>query len=515
MHRISPSGWVTVFCSVVLLGVVSCGAQTLGEEEVRQIGSRLELFVDEYLIESMNGVTRKLHSPQRANIAIEFDSPWDGECSHYATMFKDNDIFRMYYRGLPVAKHWKEFPGAATSQWEHLGIVGPSVTCYAESEDGIHWTKPNLGLFESVHTGNSSNNIVLAATDKWPGVTRNLAVFKDTNPDCPSAARYKAVGRHVLGASDTSHVGNLGFRSPDGIHWSLIQDAPLHEDRGHVFDAFNTAFWDPMREVYVEYHRKFRDQPGHPMQGLRDMRTSTSPDFIHWTEPQFVEYGDAPGEHIYELLVIPYFRSPHIYLGFVNRFVASRDDFLDHPAGGICDAVLLSSRDGVNFDRSFMEAWIRPGTDVGNWIHAATSPAWALLQTGPEELSVYWIQNYYQPERTCYLQRGTLRLDGFVSVHADYAGGDFITKPLTFEGEELVMNYSTSAVGSVRVEIQDQEGNPIPGFTLADCPEIYGDAIEEVVKWKGGSDVSALGGQVVRLRFVLEDADLYAIRFRP
>jgi len=106
-------------------------------------------------------------------------------------------------------------------------------------------------------------------------------------------------------------------------------------------------------------------------------------------------------------------------------------------------------------------------------------------------------------------------MDGFVSVHADYSGGEFTTKPLIFEGKELVMNYSTSAVGSVRVEIQDQEGTLIPGFTLADCPEIYGDAIEEVVQWKGGSDVSALAGQVVRLRFVMKDADLYALRFRP
>ena len=77
------------------------------------------------------------------------------------------------------------------------------------------------------------------------------------------------------------------------------------------------------------------------------------------------------------------------------------------------------------------------------------------------------------------------------------------------------MNYSTSAVGSVRVELQDQDGNPIAGYTLADCPEIYGDAIEEVVQWKGGADVSALAGQTVRLRFVMKDADLYALRFRP
>ena len=112
------------------------------------------------------------------------------------------------------------------------------------------------------------------------------------------------------------------------------------------------------------------------------------------------------------------------------------------------------------------------------------------------------------------LQRGTLRLDGFVSVHAKYAGGEFTTKPLTFMGREFLMNFSTSAVGSVRVELQDESGTPIPGFALADCPAIHGDAIEEVVKWKAGSDVSALAGKPVRLRFVMTDADLYSIRFR-
>ena len=155
-------------------------------------------------------------------------------------------------------------------------------------------------------------------------------------------------------------------------------------------------------------------------------------------------------------------------------------------------------------------------------MHGGTSPAWGLLQTGPAELSVYWIQNYYSvvggkthKTGTCYLQRGSLRLDGFVSVHAGYTGGQFLTKPFRFAGRELVVNFSTSTVGSLRVEIRDQAGEPLPGFTLADCPEIYGDAIEQAVKWKGGSDVSALAGQTVRLRMVLKDADLYSIQFRP
>jgi hypothetical protein len=112
------------------------------------------------------------------------------------------------------------------------------------------------------------------------------------------------------------------------------------------------------------------------------------------------------------------------------------------------------------------------------------------------------------------VRRGSLRLDGFASVSAPFAGGEMVTKPLVFTGGPLVLNYSTSAAGSIRVEIQDAAGTPIPGFTLADFPERYGDEIEGVLGWTGGADVRALAGKPVRLRFVLKDADVYAFQFR-
>ena len=94
------------------------------------------------------------------------------------------------------------------------------------------------------------------------------------------------------------------------------------------------------------------------------------------------------------------------------------------------------------------------------------------------------------------------------------SGGEVVTKPLTFSGSKLAMNFATSAAGSVRVEFQDLSGEPVEGFTLADCPEIFGDQIEQVVTWKSGNNVGQLAGKPVRLRFVLQDADLYSIRFQ-
>ena len=89
-----------------------------------------------------------------------------------------------------------------------------------------------------------------------------------------------------------------------------------------------------------------------------------------------------------------------------------------------------------------------------------------------------------------------------------------VTKPFRFSGKELVINFATSAAGSLRVELQIESGQAVPGFSLEEAVEAVGDEIERVVSWKPGSDVSKLAGQVVRLRFVMKDADLYSLRFR-
>jgi hypothetical protein len=165
-----------------------------------------------------------------------------------------------------------------------------------------------------------------------------------------------------------------------------------------------------------------------------------------------------------------------------------------------------------------MEAFLRPGLDPKNWggAHGNSTPAFGIVPTGPTEMSIYWqenFDNYPAKEIIPKLRRGAMRLDGFVSVNAGYSGGEFTTRPLTFAGKRLTLNLSTSAVGSVRVEIQDAGGAAVPGYALDDCPEIWGDEIARVVAWKSGTDVSGLAGRPVRLRFVMKDADVYAFQF--
>jgi len=456
---------------------VACSLATA--DDVIDIGSRLELFVDDCLIERTTDVRLVLHHPTMREVAIDHDEPWEGNicCGH--TVFQDGDIYRMYYRG-------RHHDFDKRKETHHF-------CCYAESKDGIHWAKPELGIVE--FEGSKKNNIVLAGRDKF-----NMAPFKDMNPNCKPDERYKAM--------TNGHGGMDAYKSPDGVHWSPMVDGRVIT-KG-AFDSLNLAFWDPLRGCYLEYHRGFRN-------GIRDIMTGTSDDFIHWTDPVWIEYPGSPPQHMYTNAIKPYYRAPHILMGFPKRFVPSRRA-VPHQHGGVSDAVFMTSRDGRNF-RRWDEALIRPGMQQQRWVNRNNYPAWGIAVTksaivgAPDELSIYTTEGYYTGD-SCQLRRHISRIDGFVSAQASSAGGELLTKSIVFDGKELVINSSTSAAGSVQVEIQDKDRKPVPGFTLADSPEIFGDDIERIVTWKSGSDVSHLAGTPVRLRFVLKDADLYSIRFR-
>ena len=476
-------------------------ATTSGAVEPIDIGTRLEPLVDDHLIDSLNNVEQILHEPIRREVSIVSDSPWEGNLSACHVVFQDGDLYRMYYRGWNLDGKSRQF--------------SREYTCYAESKDGIHWTKPELGIYE--FRGSKRNNIVW----KGPGGTHAFAPFKDTNPACKPEQQYKAVG--PITGNPKKQGGLMAFQSPDGIHWSPLQEKPVIT-KGR-FDSLNLAFWDATRERYVDFHRDMRD-------GRRDVVTCTSTDFVHWTDPVWLECPGVEKEELYTNAVIPYMRAPHIFLGFPMRYVGSRTSetmagipkipaFPAHitikpDSLGITDATFMTSRDGLKFHR-WGGAFIRPGLSSDCWISRNNTPAWGVVQTksdtaeGIPELSIYASESYFN--KATRLRRFTLRMDGFVSIRADSQGGEMVTKPIMFSGKCLQMNFSTSAAGSIQVEIQDASGKPIPGFALEDCPEIFGNRINQVVAWKQGSDVSKLAGKPIRLRFVLKDADLYAIQF--
>ncbi len=494
------------------LGVESALAEQPSSQGSLDIGSRLELFVDDYLVDELLGTRLVLHHPRPAEVALRFDRPWEGAFCAYVTVLHDGDTYRMYYRGKPNAT-----PDGSRDE----------VTCYAESPDGIHWEKPDLGLFEVA--GTRKNNVVLGS--EYAPVPHNFIAFVDTRPGIPSSQRYKGLGG-LFPISEDKRFSNglIGFTSPNGIRWKKIQEEPLIGPSLHGFTDTTPSptFWSPHEGRYVCYVRAWRRDPGKPVHyegwtgNVRWVGRTTSTDFLSWTPVQMMDPGDDPMEHIYTNQTSPYFRAPHIYLSVAARFLPGRQVVSQEQARKLqvdpkyfrdcSDAVLLTSRGGTRYQRAFLEAFMRPGIGLQNWTSRTNYPSLNLVPTGAEEISLYVQHEYGQPGHQ--LRRYTLRTDGLVSVNAPYRGGEFLTRPLRFSGSELVVNFSTSAPGGIRVEIQSPGGQPFAGYALDDSDQLIGNEIERVVTWKGNQDVRPLSGKPVRLRFVMKDADLYSLRFR-
>ncbi|HOX37817.1 MAG TPA: hypothetical protein PL033_07495 [Candidatus Brocadiia bacterium] len=502
------NAWISV--GVALL--VASGAN--GQDAIN-IGSRLELMVDDFLIERMSGDARlQLHRPERREIVFKTDAPWEGNACAYQSVFQDGGVFRMYYHG----GHYRHSGAPAQTLEEHDWNL-----CLAESDDGIRWRRPELGLFE--FKGSKSNNIVLLpeSVAEVKGDPAHTSVFIDANPDCPPDEKYKIT---ILGAEPR---GLFIMKSSDGVHFSLMSRQPSITEG--AFDSQNLIFWDPLRREYREYHRDFKN-------GIRDIKTSASGDILKFPKPEWLSYTGASGEHLYTNAVQPYFRAPQIFMGFPARYTERgwSEPVLDlpglderlarakaHPRYGmsVTDACFMTSRDGATFHR-WAEAFIRPGPRTReSWVYGDNYPFWGMVVTkadaedAPDEISLYATEGYWEGPETS-IRRYALRMDGFVSASATAAGGEIVTKPIIFDGGNLTLNFETSGAGGIQVEIQDAGGKPIEGYSLNDCPAILGDSIRKIVRWKDkGGDVRSLAGKPVRLRFVLKDADLYAFQFVP
>lgn len=456
------------------------------------IGNQRELFIDSYLIDRLSGVEQRLHQPVNRGSVLTFEKPWEGNFCGYATVIHDKGVYRMYYRGVREA-------GADGNENE--------VTCYAESTDGINWIKPDLGIYEI--DGTRKNNVILT---KAAPATHNFSPFLDTNPEAKPSERYKAV-------AGTDRSGLLAFVSPDGIHWTKKQEKAIFT-KG-VFDSQNTAFWSEKEQQYVCYFRIWSEGGFTQYKGFRSVGRTVSKDFLNWSEPVAMTFGDTPLEHLYTQQTSPYFRAPHIYLAIGARFMPNRQVVTNEQAevlgvnpkyyNDCSDAIIMSSRGGSVYDRTFTESFIRPGIGLENWVSRSNYPVLNVVQTSPTELSVYVNENYAQP--SAHLKRYTLRIDGFASLQAGMKGGEALTKPFIFDGKELEINYSTSAAGEIRVEILDAAGKPIPGYTLGDSQVIIGNEISRAVSWKGNTNVASLAGKPIRLRIQLKDADLFSFKF--
>lgn len=483
-----PGRVATLLAALLVVAQSSVGRETAATSpgQPLEIGTRWELLVDRFLVASARGAAMRLHEPRKAEVVLVLDAPWEGPTSAYFSVLRDGDVIRLYYRGSVAGSDHSD----------------NQVTCVAESRDGIHFTRPRLGLVEV--NGSKDNNVV------WRGVeSHNFAPFLDRNPNCAPEARYKALaglkqpGRNwQVGAT---RGGLYAFGSADGVNWRKLRPEPVMTQG--AFDSLNLAFWDPARGRYTCYSRIFENK-------VRAVQSVPSDDFLTWGAATSNRYAaGVPLEHFYTSATLPCPGAEHLLVAFPKRFVTDRRKIPEHKTPGASDAVFMTSRDGVNWDRTFLEAWVRPGPDPKNWTDRNNMPAWGIVESAPDEWSMYISEHYRWPD--CRIRRLVLPRHRFAAMAAGARGGEFTTHPLVVRGSRLVLNYATSVAGSIQVELLDADGRPLPGFAAANMPPLFGDELDATVRWKQGSDLSSLQGRPVRLRVKLKDADLFALRFAP
>ena len=472
------------------------------------IGTRRELFWDDGLIEtSRTTAEARVHAPRIEEVVLRHDAPWEGDGCNAHSIIHDGDRYRMYYLA------WKMLDENVTQHSTRELVV-----CYAESRDGLHWEKPSLGICD--YKGSRDNNILL---DRTNCEQRDMPyVFLDDNPACPQSERFKMIRK---GAEKplTCYV------SEDGIHfrkgWTLT-------DQG-AFDTQNIAMWDPERQAYMAYIRNFHERPSVVKAGkthIRDIRWMTSVDFKNWTTPELLDFQGGEDYPLYVNAIQRYARAPHQYVGFPSRYVEREawtpnyDQLAGadlrrkitgvHPRYGLAttDCVFMTSRNGETWTR-YDEAFMRPGIErLNNWVYGDCFIVPALIETpsrlphAPAELSLYSFENHWRMI-PAELRRYTLRLDGFVSRHADYAEKRLVTRPFIFDGSSLSLNFSTSARGSIYVTLRS------PDQPRVSC-ELFGDTLDRRVPFDG--DLAALAGREVIMEIALRDADVFSFRFeRP
>ena len=480
-----------------------------------QVGADKQLFIDRRYIEQSENIRLTVNPPvKRPDAAIKSDKPWDAFRLIFFSIAKDVDLYKMWYQA---------FDG---DQWGG----GVSRMCYAVSKDGLHWEKPKLGLVE--YNGSKDTNILLKEPSKLG------YVFID--PHGTPEQRYKML----------SGIGTTRIRtSPDGIHWTLHPQIVWKPE----WDTQKQAWWDPRIKKYVIQTRVHvgkdnklafsfvspidSDPPvvapklHRPIRALG--RLEVDDIMKPWPTDQVrtvmtADEHDPPGSDIYHpggVYQYPY--AADAYLMFPLTYQHFRKGETRTHNDGVNDVQFAASRDGIHWMRYDRRPFIPRGLP-GDPDQGMTSATGYFVRQGNYLYQYYtgwpWTHGGFrvlgQTERQDRKNWGKQfvgvvvhRLDGFVSADAPQEGGHLVTPPLVFRGRHLTLNIDVSALGGSFVEIQDEAGKPIPGYTLDDCDRILMNDVAHVVRWKGNADVASLAGKPVRLKIAMRSAKLYAFQF--
>jgi hypothetical protein len=464
------------------------------------LANHRQLFIDGRLIESSRGVRVVVNPPAKLGPVLRPERPWEDKSLGFcASVIEDEGTLKLFYES-----------------WSTRGTF----VCLALSRDGLRWERPSLGILEI--DGSKDNNCVYRDTGE-------AVVFLD--PHGKPEERYKMVAVQDWPKPETG--GLYVHTSPDGLHWKA---GPRVFDL--VPDTANQAAWDRQRGKYVAYVRKWdplrkvgRIEMDDILQPWPNERLGDQAYFI-WGQDSIAvpsreiptafgydEQDPAVSDH-YNPAVVEYPYAPEVYLSFPSAYM----HFPEPPVGeygndGLLDIQLAVSRDGVTFHRPERRPYVPLGL-AGEPDSASNYMAVGMARVGDYLYQYYgaYDETHGLPESRQQMPIGCFcalrqRLDGFCSLDADWAGGEFTTPVVSFTGSRLVLNIDTSAMGVCRVELLDAEGRPLPGFEASACDEIRGNFIDHTVTWQGQSDVSGFAGRPVRLRFLLRAAKLYALGF--
>lgn len=520
----------------------------VSENQVTDIDSRLELFVDDTLIDTKNttadlvSMTPKFEeqalnlsggfvcdniAASNYNGSFDFSKitedtrPWESLGSTFGNVIKAGDKYFYYYRGVDdeVTTVTRYVNGAS----QHGDCLATYLNvCLAVSDDGVNWTRPDFNLYDFEYEGEKlSNNIIIGnIPEKFEGRhLSSFSVFKDESPNANPEKPYKAMMVTVMARGWGFDL--FAFESADGIHWDLMNggEPVITNGRSDIMDSMNVVLWSEEAQEYKMYFRMWQDHTEYGQQ--RAVATISSKDFINWTsidtESQFLDYysdmtdeeliirnegydGDHPDSYqLYTNGIQTYDRAPHIYIGMPTRYLG---DSTGHEVA----PCLVASRDGQNF-KFWDNLLIEPSAELDRDGNRSNYSVCGIFRTSETEYSFLATRGF--KDSGCIIDRFSFRVDGFVAAKGDDDGKKIVTTPITFDGGKLILNYKAPN-GTVRAQLTDINGNALEGFTYDDCTALTGDEIEAELKWNG--DLSSID-QPVKISFELTNAELYSYKF--
>ena len=444
------------------------------------------LFVDDYLIDSSQGLIRTTHQPEKLPKPILENREWYRQALWHLKVLRDQESmrFRMWFVATPKV----------------VTDGNDSFYAYAESKDGIRWTQPNLGLMRI--NGSTDNNAVTA-----PAYS---IAFVDHGPEYSDHDK-RFVLFYLTKDKGRRKTSIMAKYSADGLHFREHPGNPLLEMSADMVSDRLAGCWDPLRKRYlmtIGYRGKpehgFRGKPRYYWEGYRRMVGQTSSnDLVHWTEVKPVVVVDPEEPGFPETYGMTPMVRGSLYLGLLRVL---RDDLpadKNGPVMGVGWTQLCTSRDGEHWTQH-PDIFLDRSHEPGAWDHAM---AWAadVVTVGDKDYIYYG--GYEKGHKVGSRRIGVaiMRRNGFVSRDAGPDGGRLRTPLFIWNAKKVEVNAKVD--GELRVRLLAESGLPIPGFFWRDCEPIHGDSVRHSVKWKG--DPRALKGRLVRLEFYLRETQLY------